>query len=207
LNIRDDNGLSTVEMPLTPQKYSTTAYNLADADCVIAILDHTLVKNREQNRSTQRKQLYKPEEYSNLVRSLLDWLVSQRQKPPLRWVAFCLTKTDLLPDPMLSPSDVIQADFGYDMLTAIKEYSYRQDMAMKLFSVSSVGFLDGPSSSANFRKGQLMDTKRWIPWNIEKPFFWLLEEIERKKLEENGAYILRRLYARRRLKHYQVYPC
>lgn len=206
LNIRDDNGESTMQMLVSPWKFSTTEYNLADAECVIAVLDHSLIKNSGRSRSTPTRRLYRPEEYSNFVRLFLDWLVSQNQKPSLRRVAFCLTKTDILPDSTLSLLEMLESNFGHDMLTAIKEHKNRPGIAIELFPISAAGFLDGPGSSPNFKDGQLQDAKRWIPWNVEAPFFWFLQAIEQKKISENGAPLIRRIFRRRRQKHYIRYP-
>jgi len=58
---------------------------------------------------------------------------------------------------------------------------------MEMFTLSSMGYLDGPGRHANYEPGSgyLAKKEHWSPYNVEFPFFWLFESIEKRRIKEN----------------------
>jgi len=151
--------------------------------------------------------LFTPEEYKSLVAKLLQLL--SKSISGERHIAVCLTKVDLLRVRGRNPTELVRMFFGADMYSLFREYSSIPNINIEFFSVSSAGFIRDSNeikSNFDFSTGNLLKTDMWEPFNVEAPFFWFFENIERKRIAESGGLFASKLFGNSRLKNYIPYP-
>jgi hypothetical protein len=125
---------------------------------------------------------------------------------PDRHVAICVTKVDQLGVQGRSPWQVIEVYFGSDMARLLKSYAGK--MSIEAFSLSAAGYLDAYRRQPNYDPGTrgLLSPERWQPFAVEAPFFWLFTHIEHHRLAQGGSRLARWYFGRERLKRYIGYP-
>ena len=206
---------------------------LRDAQCVIAVLDPSLIDNaaaapaaQQTEQAAARQGLaalfgasaaqaaaapqtgaafqYTQAQYTLMVSNLLQLLTSQPR--PDRHVAVCVTKVDQLGVLGRSPWQVVEVFFGAEMAQVLR--SFQSKMQIEAFTVSAAGYLDATREAPNFDPGtrSLLAPDRWQPFAVETPFFWLFTHLERKRLAEGGGSVPRWYFKRDRLARYIGYP-
>ena len=206
---------------------------LRDAQCVIAVLDPSLVDTAAAAPAAQPETptpsqglaalfgagaapaaapaaglggsfQYTQAQYTQMVSNLLQLLASNTR--PERHVAVCVTKVDQLGVQGRSPWQVIEVYFGAEMVKVLK--SHTGQMHIETFSVSAAGYLDSNRQQPNFDPGtrSLLSPDRWQPFAVETPFFWLFGRLERQRLAQGGGRVPRWYFAQDRLQRYVDYP-
>jgi len=205
---------------------------LREAQCVIALLDPSLVDSTASTAEPQAEQAaasqglaalfgasaatasapapaagsfqYTQAQYTQMVSNLLSSLASAAR--PDRYVAICITKVDQLGVQGRSPWQVAEVFFGAEMAQLLRNYSAK--MNIEAFTVSAAGFLDENRQQPNFDPGarSLLSPDRWQPFAVETPFFWLFTHVERQRLAQGGGRIPRWYFKRDRLDRYIGYP-
>jgi len=204
---------------------------LRDAQCVIAVLDPSLIDTTEAAPAAQPERAatqglaslfgsssstgaptpnygvafqYTQAQYTQMMSNLLQLLSSAPQ--PNRHVAVCITKVDQLGVQGRSPWQVVEVFFGPEMATLLR--SYEAKMAIETFTVSAAGYLDDTRQQPNFDPGtrSLLSPERWQPFAVETPFFWLFNNLERERLAHGGGRIPRWYFKKERLARYIGYP-
>ncbi len=151
--------------------------------------------------------LFSPEEYRSVESKLLQLLTGSFNGE--RRIAVCLTKVDLLRLRGRDPTELVKMFFGAELFSLFKEYSSMPNIDIEFFSVSSAGFIrDSSGIKPNFDivTGNLLEPQSWEPYNVEAPFFWFFENIERKRILQSGNSFASRLFGNSRLKEYISYP-
>jgi GTPase SAR1 family protein len=125
---------------------------------------------------------------------------------PDRHVAVCVTKVDQLGVQGRSPWQVIEVFFGADMVKLLKGYAGK--MEIEAFCVSAAGYLDAYRQQPNYDPGtrSLLSPDRWQPFAVETPFFWLFRHLERQRLAQGGGRVPRWYFHQDRLARYIDYP-
>lgn len=205
---------------------------LRDAQCVIAVLDPSLIDTAEAAPAAQPERAatqglaslfgssssgpsaptpsygvsfqYTQAQYTQMMSNLLLLLSSAPQ--PNRHVAVCITKVDQLGVQGRSPWQVVEVFFGAEMAKLLR--SYETKMAIETFTVSAAGYLDAYRQQPNFDPGtrSLLSPERWTPFAVETPFFWLFSHLERQRLAEGGGGVPRWYFKKERLARYIGYP-
>ena len=206
---------------------------LRDAQCIIAVLDPSLIETAapvaaaQAERSTNQGLAalfgsssasssaapapgfgtsfqYTQAQYTQMVSNLLQ-LLSSAPKPD-RHVAVCVTKVDQLGVQGRSPWQVIEVYFGAEMAKLLKGYAGK--MAIEAFGVSAAGYLDAYRNHPNYDPGtrSLLSPDKWQPFAVETPFFWLFTHLERQRLASGGGRVPRWYFSRDRLARYIGYP-
>ena len=207
---------------------------LRDAQCVIAVLDPSLIDTADAAPVAQTEKAaatqglaalfgggssagpaaptpsfgvafqYTQAQYTQMMSNLL--LLLSGASRPGRHVAVCVTKVDQLGVQGRSPWQVVEVYFGSEMAKLLKSYSSK--MHIETFSVSSAGYLDAYRQQPNYDPGtrSLLSPERWQPFAVETPFFWLFSRLERQRLAAGGGRIPRWYFTRDRLKRYIDYP-
>jgi len=116
---------------------------------------------------------------------------NHRSKPEL-FVAFCLTKMDLMPQHWYKPEEYARTDLFEDFGTICSEIDSfcnpRNGIFHRWFSCSSVGFVgdeivQGESRHQTDENGaSIQDAGNLKPIGIAEPFEWLLTEIGKNKI-------------------------
>lgn len=185
-------GGDTVELD---RSFVVTA-SLEKAQCVLMLLDHTLIgQTGAVDRAT----------YHEWVRNFLDYL------EPLpagqnRFIAACLTKVDRL-SIIRDPEESVRLTFGPGMSQLFAGYAGRGTV-VRAFGVSAFGYLRSENRQANLdgESIYLKDPNRWRPYNVEQPFFWLFEQLERSRLATFTKPLGRMFFLSERRQHYVSYP-
>jgi hypothetical protein len=142
-----------------------------------------------------------------MIKLLLDYLLQAPGKPAERLVAVCLTKADLLAVPEIDPWQQVGALFGAESRSMLQTFKDHPGLKLEAFATSAAGFLTGSDKTPNYRDGDISDKNQWQPWNVEAPFFWILERLERQRMGINSNHwLMRWLFARARRKLYLGYP-
>lgn len=134
--------------------------------------------------------LDKPDEISRYRQELINLLTLLKKNPDLsRSIAICITKLDqngLDRELFDKPKETIKARFGVanDKLIHLltTEFPY-VGHKVQLFGVSSCGYFcpEGKYISNISADGYSpADESKWFPINVEGPFFWIFEQIERE---------------------------
>jgi hypothetical protein len=125
---------------------------------------------------------------------------------PDRHVAVCVTKVDQLGVQGRSPWQIIEVYFGAEMAKLLKGYIGK--MEIEAFGVSAAGYLDSFRQQPNFDPGtrSLLSPEKWQPFAVETPFFWLFTYLERQRLAQGGGRVPRWYFSRDRLARYIGYP-
>ncbi len=208
---------------------------LRDAQCVIAVLDPSLIDNAVAAPAAQTEQAAAKQGLAALFGSSAASATNAAPTPgfgtafqytqaqytlmvsnllqllagtprPDRHLAICVTKIDQLGVLGRSPWQVIEVYFGAEMAQVLK--SFQNKMQIEAFCVSAAGYLDATREAPNFDPGtrSLLSPDRWQPFAVETPFFWLFTHLERKRLAEGGGGIPRWYFQRGRLARYIGYP-
>jgi GTPase SAR1 family protein len=207
---------------------------LRDAQCVIAVLDPSLIDTASADEQTaqpepaaQRQGLaalfgsaaapaaapapgfgvsfqYTQAQYTQMMSNLMQLLAATAR--PDRHVAVCVTKVDQLGVQGRNPWQVVEVYFGADMAQMLRNYSSR--MQIEAFCVSAAGYLDDYREQPNFDPGtrSLLSPERWQPFAVETPFFWMFTYLERRRLAQGGGGIPRWYFKKNRLERYIGYP-
>jgi hypothetical protein len=208
---------------------------LRDAQCILAVLDPSLIDSATPNPAATAAQ---PERSTNQglaalfgsasattaapapgfgtsfqytqaqytqMVSNLLQLLSSAPRPD-RHVAVCITKVDQLGVQGRSPWQVIEVYFGAEMAKLLKSYAGK--MEIEAFGVSAAGYLDAYRQQPNFDPGtrSLLSPDKWQPFAVETPFFWLFTYLERQRLAQGGGRVPRWYFSRDRLARYIGYP-
>ena len=201
LEVRDHAGQATLQMLTETWKARQTDSSIVTADCVWVMLDHTLLSNAATPSATAT---FSQADYTTHLEQLLERLHTHEKAPPERWVAVCLSKADLLPAPKTSPWELLRDYFGDKMASLLTDYAQKDRFHLEVFPLSAVGFLD--TAEPNQADHALKDPQRWEPWRVETPLFWLLETLERRRLQQNGNGLMRFLFRHARQQNYLTYP-
>lgn len=171
-------------------------YAVQKATCLLILLDHTKISSGMLNMAG----------YESMVKDLLESL----EKPSngnKRYIAACITKIDMLKTKRPDPAEDLIMYFGPGMDEVFRRHTKSKDVEFKLFSISSYGFLkDGKTPNYNHETQDLRDPMFWNPINVEQPFFWLFEKVERDRLERFSNGLSKFLYLDERRKNYRGYP-
>jgi GTPase SAR1 family protein len=112
-------------------------------------------------------------------------------------IAACITKTDALGQQLVIPlynrdesqlKGLLTRSFGQEYARQIDASLdiLRRSHDVKLFATSAVGYheKDGKKIvNLNETKTAIGNTAAWNPEEVEKPFFWLFDAIERQRIE------------------------
>lgn len=169
------------------------------AQCILVLLDPTAI---QEGRKTQS-------EYRDGVDRLLAKL-NPLPDGKKRYIGVCLTKIDLLrlAAEHIAPIENINVLFGQQMVELLHAHNSRS-VEVRAFSVSSFGFLKGTrqkKSNADDAGLLLRDPDNWMPVNVEQPFFWLFQALERSRLEKFSTPLSQMLFLAERQKLYREYP-
>jgi len=110
-----------------------------------------------------------------------------KKNPPKCKLAVCLHKADLLKIRYEKAEDVFDVVFGseWKITKGNIESKYKKTIIMRLFITSSLGFvktLDNREIRNYVKDGdQIAYPGAWMPWNVERPFLWILEDEEEKE--------------------------
>jgi len=166
----------------------------------------------------REKRFFTRAEYARMVGRLADaqWMPAEVMLEDdfciQRKVAICLSKIDQLDlDIRLGVDEIIRYEFGTEMERTVKKLRdyYGQDN-VALFAISALGYDpdDGEPNydpSDGWLKNKSVDS--WRPQNVEQPFFWILEQLERDYLQlvsRKGGLLQQRLQKSRQI-HYIPY--
>jgi len=151
-------------------------------------------RERRIREAIENRTMFTRNEYARMVNRLAQesWLpaelVLESGVRVRRKVAVCLSKSDLLQDsdtPLQFGVDkVIQRRFGDQMIEAIDNLrGHFGDDNVRTFALSALGF-DREDGKPNFdpRDGWLKNPYAWEPIDVEQPFLWALERLERDYL-------------------------
>lgn len=127
------------------------------------------------------------ESYPDYLRVFRDQIKGDRK----RTLAICISKIDALGDGMANLKNfkaILQrgkikvcADEVIKIINGLNADGHK----MKFFSVSSAGKVQqGRRRVPNIVGNEIQDIDNWEPINVEKPFFWLLENIENDWIEK-----------------------
>ena len=206
---------------------------LRDAQCVIAVLDPSLIDTATPVAAAQPERAaanqglaalfgssaaapaaptpgfgtsfqYTQAQYTQMMTNLLQLLSSAPR--PDRHVAVCVTKVDQLGVQGRSPWQVVEVFFGADMAKLLKSFAGK--MEIETFCVSAAGYLDAYRQQPNFDPGtrSLLSPDRWQPFAVETPFFWLFSHLERQRLAQGGGRVPRWYFRNDRVARYIDYP-
>lgn len=189
LVFQDNSGEQLVSVVLDSNTRDLTARKLFSSDGILVTLDPSQVENNSSRRN----------EYTQLISNLFEF-VQENQTSKKYW-AFCLTKMDLYPQLIRSdPLYVLEQLFGSEMLRLINSRMAQNEI--RVFITSAVGFYSEHKSNYNYESGNLASAEQWEPYNVESPFFWIFENIERQRLSR----VKPSLFRKDRLKEYIPYP-
>ncbi len=171
-------------------------FTFENANCLLVLLDPTLVKNG----------IVSMEGYQTMVNNLL----SQLGKPSngdKRFIAACVTKNDQLKTKRPAAREEMILNFGAGMDEVFRVHTKSSGVELEVFSISSYGFLkDGKTPNYNDELSNLKDKDSWTPINVEQPFFWLFEKVERNRVGRFSKELGKFLYADQRQSNYRGYP-
>lgn len=171
-------------------------YAVQKATCLLILLDPTIINAGITTMA----------EYQSWVADLLENL----EKPSngdKRYIAACITKIDMLKTKRPDPTEDLNMYFGPGMDEVFRTHTKSKDVEYKLFSISSYGFLkDGKTPNYSNETEHLMDSNYWNPINVEQPFFWLFEKVERHRLERFSSNLSKFIYLDERKKKYRGFP-
>jgi len=171
-------------------------YAVQRAACLLILLDHTIIS----------KGLNTMAEYQSWVNNLFENL-AKPSNGEKRFVAACVTKIDMLKAKRDDPYEYMTMYFGPGMEEVFRTHTKSKDVEFKPFSISSFGFLrDNKTPNYNYETEHLADPNFWNPINVEQPFFWLFEKVERNRLEKFSNGLSKFLYLDERRKNYRGYP-
>lgn len=171
-------------------------YGVQRASCVLILLDNTQI---ETGRLTQAQYQAK----------VAGFLSSLDNPPPgkKRYIAICITKIDLLKTKRWDPAEDLVMYFGPGMEEVFRVYRKATNVEYKPFSISSYGFLkDGKTPNFDYDQQHLKDFYGWNPINVEQPFFWLFEKVERERLSRFSNGLSAFLFEDERKNAYREYP-
>lgn len=176
---------------------------------VLIMLDHTLLTESDSSQGIQTPwsttSLTK-QEYVASVEKFIRFLAETKPQD-IRWLAVCFVKVDLL-SINRDPWQLIKAHFGSNMTDLLTDCQSRLGWKVESFSVSSVGFVhkDGKRKS-NFDIGKLeiLDVENWAPHNVESPFFWMFNEIEKLRFNQHDTWLSQWLFSDNRSKEWIPY--
>ena len=231
INVRDDKGAATFD--LYDDEHESTRLNLANSDYILVMLDPTLLdKNKppspeEPNLTTSADILdngnypnktlasatrISKSQYADRVRLLFDTLISADSGRQYH-IAICVTKVDTLGVRGRDPWELISMFFGKEMATLVKQYAQNPCFVIETFSISAFGFIRSqnliPNSARKTEDGSdtLLKPDQWRPYNVDAPFFWLFEHIERERLKNKASGVFGSLFFNNeRLEQYIPYP-
>lgn len=168
------------------------------------------------------RRLFSQDEYARMVRNLT-WL-SPKIERTTRWgnkievprrIAVCMTKSDRLGDLLLHAVDgqnvdkTIELVFGEFMKRALKELrDHFGENNVETYIVSALGF--NPANGKpnwNPQTDWLENKMNWEPYQVHKPFFWILENMEQDDLKDHKGLprFFRNALVHSRLKAYLPY--
>ncbi len=162
------------ESATAPDSNRLTAIDIRKADCLLVILDTftTLAKGDPGS------------EYTVLIERLEQYLTTPaHEQNNDRIILVCLTKADqmgLALQNYLDTWKIVEEQFGNRVRELLEPLASHQP-----FLVSSFGFIDRTTPNYNPVTKFIDDFSKWQPYNVEYPFFWFIDKIERKKIKEN----------------------
>ncbi len=207
INLHDLKGEETIRL-----RDRITTETLSDSEYILLMLDHTLVMSPQDEALAGGTSLglaqpeFTQNQYAGLVRDLFDVLLYSPNVENRR-VAVCFTKIDLLNVRKRPPGQLIEAYFGRHMVELLNNYKEQNQWEIEAFCVSAAGYLPGRDNAPNYdvRTLNLRNPDQWEPYNVQSPFFWLFEDIERRRVRNSGSPVLRFFFAGRE-KSYMKYP-
>jgi hypothetical protein len=172
------------------------------ADLILVVLDPTLVNGAPLSRGNDASVSISKTEYAGYARRLFECVTNAPKPHPE--IAVCLTKLDCLIG-TARQDELIREHFGSEMLQVLS--AFRGRLRMKMFGISSAGYIDGSAAAANYDpgNGRLLDASLWEPRFVERPFFWFLENVERERLRQH-SHSLGKFFCTVNLSKYVGYP-
>lgn len=163
---------------LIDEAYNFFDYKIDDlrkSDCILLTLDHTLIDNK---RATT---YFGKDQYFALVGKLFS-IINLKPKGKNIKIAICLTKIDLIEDGYKTkPWDLLYKLFGTELFQLVKEQPNTE-----VFSTSAYGFVNENKTIPNVSEdNQLIDQKKWEPFGVEYPFFWMFNSVEYESINRN----------------------
>jgi GTPase SAR1 family protein len=217
LNIRDLPGGWTVgagDDPESDPKYEEALQSFLYSQHIIAVFDPTygsadgtaelgLTPIPFAERSD-----YDRRTYAILFKKFVEQLLNNADTVgniKQRFIALTVTKTDALSE-RKPPLEILSTKYGGEIRTFLKKYFVDSDSAhstlpivVSAFTTSSVGYYGGRTPNID-SSGHIKKPDRWMPYNAAAPFFWIFENIERKRLSRAKATL------HNPLSHYVPYP-
>ncbi len=193
INLLDDKGEDTVNME------KTIIFNLEYSNFLIVVLDPFFIESEDERTSSGKGSgetkiektapIYKRTKDQGILISYVTKLLNHLQSLNKSiFISVCISKIDGIAFKFREPWILIDFLFGTGMKEVFSEFMNNDNFKFNFFSTSAVGYLDKRFEKANFLNNkeegstQLEDTNQWIPYNVESPFFWLFEMIERQRL-------------------------
>ncbi|NOT03000.1 MAG: hypothetical protein HOP27_00210 [Anaerolineales bacterium] len=180
---------------------SLTKTIFSNSKFVLLMLDHTLLTEASAGQNIQTPWSttgVTKQEYVASVEKFIRFLAESKPRET-RWLAVCFVKVDLL-SINRDPWQLINAHFGSNMTDLLTDCRNRLGWNVESFSVSSVGFVHkNGKRKSNFDLGKLeiLDSENWAPYNVESPFFWMFNEIEKLRLKQHDSFISQWLFSDR----------
>jgi GTPase SAR1 family protein len=202
IQIHDMNGINTVNLD-----DSITRSIFENSRFLLLMLDHTLLHEGDAGGVTpwgtpSASRIQYLEQVEKLIRFL-----EKSQPNQSRSLAVCFTKVDLM-SLYREPWDLISASFGADMVNFLRGCQSKQGWKVESFAVSAVGFLhQNGKRSPNFDRATsaLLDVENWLPYNVESPFFWMFNEIEKSRLKQHDSFLTQFFFNQDRTKDWVEY--
>ena len=104
-----------------------------------------------------------------------------------RLLALCITKCDRLGFPINDGRSVADACFGSRVGDLLRHHEKQNLVKGEVFNTSAIGYCESsgfliPNADRHHRS--IRHPELWSPFNVAAPFFWIFEEVERKRLTQ-----------------------
>jgi len=199
IRIRDDRGYSTFTLD-----NMLTKATFREFDSVFLLLDPTSVGNTNEESDIK----ISPSLYAEKIRNLFETM--NLSSGSQRFIAVCITKIDQLGARQRDPWEIINIYFGNDLYKILNQYRSFTNLSIQTFSTSAFGFLPTVKREPNYdpSTGTLRSPDLWEPYNVASPFFWIFENIERRRIMKFAydSFLQKLLFRNDRLKNYIPYP-
>jgi len=127
------------------------------------------------------------------LKQLIKWVEGTERKQ----IAACITKTDALGKHLVIPlynrdetalKSLLTRSFGPTYASQIEDSlaTLRRVHTVKLFATSAAGYYENNGEkivNLNIDRTALANVAAWRPEEVEKPFFWLFDVINQKRIE------------------------
>jgi GTPase SAR1 family protein len=199
VNVHDAKGQDTID-----GSNRVVQSGFENSQFIIMLLDPTLTQHAPV--TTDDNSLIPDHEYTNYVRIFLQTLLNQ---PLKRYIAICISKFDML-GIRRPPKQLVKMYFGDEMMDLLQQHQATDRIELNYFAVSAMGFINKNKSNFDISLhdgiGGLAQPGQWKPFQIEQPFFWLFEIIEKQRLQRTTSPLVNIFYKEDRLKKYIPYP-